>query len=67
MKRCNPDIRKFCSHIKVDDSEELEGEIIQCLKKKFAVKVGQHSPFKWCNIRGLGVIVVFFFANHSPK
>ena len=39
MKRCSPDIRKFCSHITVEDSEELEGEIIQCLKKKFAVKV----------------------------
>lgn len=39
MKRCNPDIRKFCSHITVEDSEELEGEIIQCLKKKFAVKM----------------------------
>lgn len=40
-KACKPDIPKFCQNIlnKASDANELEGQVISCLKLKYADQV----------------------------
>ena len=52
QKGCQQDIPKFCADIMVNEGNDelLEGKVINCLKKQFAIKV---SPQSQCLQQGL--------------
>lgn len=52
-KACKADIPKFCQNIlnRAKDDTELEGQVISCLKLKYADQVSRIDACKWENVQ----------------